>query len=211
MTASPLGGDPRYREWRGRWQDRTVFVLASGPSLTSEDVASVRTYAEANECPVAVTNTTYRLAPWADLLFFYDRQWWRVHEQEVLETFAGDLVTMADAKHQRVLSLVGTHFNAYKNSGGGAINFAVHAGAKRIVLLGLDGQYAPDGRRHWHLQDPRLGNAGALPRFIRQFPSLAASAASQKVEVLNASRETGLTCFRRVALESIISPVPSED
>ena len=206
-----VGGDPRFVEWRGRWKGRTVFVLASGPSLTEEDVTAVRDYATAHDCPVVVTNTTYRLAPWASLLFFYDRQWWRVHEQEVLDSFAGDIVTMAAINQPRVLSLFGERFNAYKNSGGGAINFAVYAGAKRIVLLGLDGQYAPDGRRHWHVQDPRLGNAGSLPRFVKQFPSLAASAATQGVEILNASRQTGLTCFRRVALEAIISPIPSED
>lgn len=199
------GRDPQVLAWQGRWADKTVFVLASGPSLTEADVAAVRAYAGLHDCPVAVTNTTYRIAPWADLLFFYDRQWWRVHEAEALSTFAGQMVTMSGMSHPRVLSMFGQRFDAYKNSGGGAINFAIFAGAKRVVLLGLDGQYASDGRRHWHEQDPRLGNAASLPRFVTYFPALAQEAKRQGVQILNASRQTALTCFPRAALEHILT------
>ena len=62
--------------WRRLWAGKTAFVLASGPSLTLSDVAQVRRYAQANDCPVLVTNSTYRLALWADVLFFHDSQWW---------------------------------------------------------------------------------------------------------------------------------------
>lgn len=211
QTTATRSIDPQVLAWQGRWAGKTAFVLASGPSLTEADVAAVRAYVGLHDCPVVVTNTTYRIAPWADLLFFYDRQWWRVHEAEVLATFAGQMVTMSGISHPRVLSMFGQRFDAYKNSGGGAINFAIFAGAKRIVLLGLDGQYASDGRRHWHEQDPRLGNAASLPRFVTYFPALAQEAKRQGVEVLNATRTTGITCFQRVTLESIIAPdLPEE-
>ena len=206
MTASPLGGDLRYREWRGRWQDRTVFVLASGPSLTPEDVASVRTYAEANDCPVVVTNTTYRLAPWADVLFFYDSRWWSAHGEAVLRDFPGQIVTVCELTHHRMLNLRKQSFNAYKNSGGGAISFAMYAGVKRVVTLGLDGQPAADGRQHWHAPDPVLGDATGLSLFLPCFPALAKDAAQQGVEIVNASRQTAITCFQRRPLEAILAP-----
>lgn len=192
--------------WKGRWADKRVFVLASGPSLTIADVEAVRTYALKNDCRVAVTNTTFRLAPWADLLFFFDQAWWRVHSEEVLATFPGALVTMSESKHPRVLSMRGQRFADYRNSGGAAISFAMYAGSTDIVLLGLDGKPAADGRRHWHVQDRRLGNAVSLPKFVKNFPVLANDARARGVTVRNATRDTALTCFQKVALEEIISP-----
>lgn len=197
--------------WKGRWADKLVFVLASGPSLTVADVEAVRAYALKNDCRVAVTNTTFRLAPWADLLFFFDQAWWRVHSEEVLATFTGALVTVSESKHPRVLSMRGQRFADYRNSGGAAISFAMYAGSKRIVLLGLDGKPAADGRRHWHVQDRRLGNAVSLPKFVKNFPVLANDARAKGVTILNSTRDTALTCFPRVTLESILTPQAMED
>ena len=42
----------------------------------------------------------------------------------------------------------------------GAINFAVHLGVKRIVLLGADMRRADDGRSHHHLPHPRPNKPG---------------------------------------------------
>jgi hypothetical protein len=193
------------RGWEGRWRGKTVFVLASGPSLTLEDVEAVRRYAQAHRCPVVVTNTTFQLAPWADLLFFYDRKWWQVHGEEVRKTFKGLCATVSQLSTEKVLSLQGTGFNAYRNSGGGALSFAVAAGAQRVIAVGLDGKYAADGRRHWHKQHPKLGDAVSLPRFIQYFPALAKDAARVGVQILNASRDTALTCFPRVCLDDVLS------
>ncbi len=200
--------DARLAAWRDRWKGKTAFVLASGPSLTVADVEAVRDYAQANHCPVVVTNTTFKLALWADLLFFHDKKWWTVHGADVQENFEGLCVTMCQVSNEKVLSLQGKGFNAYRNSGGGAISFAVLAGAKRIITLGLDGKYANDGRRHWHKQHPSLGDAVSLPRFINYFPTLAKDAAAQGAKIFNASRETALTCFPRVYLEDVLSSPP---
>lgn len=199
----------RLSAWSGSWAAKTVFVLASGPSLILPDVEAVKAYTRQHGCPVAVTNTTFRMAPWAELLFFHDRKWWEVHGEEVNATFPGLRVTMASLTAPTILSLAGTGFNAYRNSGAGAISFAVMAGAKRVITLGLDGKYAADGRRHWHVQHPRLGNAVTLPRFVKYFPQLAKDAASKGVEIINASRDTALTCFPRAALEDVLSSPPA--
>lgn len=194
--------------WTGRWTGKTAFVLASGPSLNAADVDLVQAYAQTYECPVLVTNTTFKLAPWADVLFFHDKKWWQVHGEEVRRDFHGQCVTMASEVHERVTSLRGTGFNAYRNSGGGAISLAMAGGAARIILLGLDGKYATDGRRHWHVQHPSLGDAVSLPRFVMYFPTLAKEASGRGVEILNASRDTALTCFPRVSLEDVLSSAP---
>lgn len=214
FTPQPFGAPPAPRNlrlgtWSGRWNAKTVFVLASGPSLTPPDVEAVKSYTRKHDCPVVVTNTTFRMAPWAELLFFHDRKWWEVHGEEVNATFPGLRVTMASLTAPTILSLAGTGFNAYRNSGAGAISFAVMAGAKRVITLGLDGKYAADGRRHWHAQHPRLGDAATLPRFVKYFPQLARDAAAKGVEIINASRDTALTCFPRATLEDVLSSPPA--
>lgn len=196
------------RGWAGRWTGKTAFVLASGPSLTAEDVGLVYAYVQQHRCPVLVTNTTFQLAPWADVLFFHDKKWWQIHGEAVQRDFSGQCVTMAGEVHGRVISLRGTGFNAYRNSGGGAISLAMAGGATRIILLGLDGKYAADGRRHWHVQHPKLGDAVSLPKFVMYFPMLAKDAEKAGVEILNASRDTALTCFPRVSLEDVLSSAP---
>jgi len=54
------------------WPGATVACLASGPSLTRADVALVR----AQGLPTIVVNTTYQMAPWADVLYACDAKWW---------------------------------------------------------------------------------------------------------------------------------------
>ena len=48
-------------------------IIASGPSLTKEDVDAVR------GLNVIVINTSYWLAPWADILYACDGHWWDWH------------------------------------------------------------------------------------------------------------------------------------
>lgn len=94
--------------------------------------------------------------------------------------------------------------NEGANSGYQAINLAYHAGARRIVLLGFDMQRTGD-RSHWFGDHPgRLNVPSPYEAFRRNFGPLAADLAAEGVEVINASRETALECFRRAALESIV-------
>jgi len=122
-----------------------------------------------------------------------------------LRDFPGQIVTVCELIHHRMLNLRKQPFNAYKNSGGGAISFAMYAGAQRVITLGLDGQPAADGRQHWHAPDPILGDATGLSLFLPCFPDLAQDAAQQGVEIINASRQTAITCFRRQSLKDILA------
>ena len=91
------------------------------------------------------------------------------------------------------------------NSGAQAVNLAYHLGATRIVLLGYDMQHT-GGRRHCH-QDYPAGwlNAEPVKGWASQFAFLARDLAAEGVEVLNASRETALTCVPRMTLACALS------
>lgn len=190
-------------EWiLDRWKGRTVVCIASGPSLTAEDCELVHRAGH----PAIVTNTTFRLCPWADVLFGFDIAWWRTYRSEVEATFRGKCVTCSSQGHMlRVFSMQCLpQFHHFGNSGTAAISLAVLGGASRVVLLGYDCQ-ASNGRTHWHGDHPKeLSNARSLRTWPAKFLLLAQYAKRRNVSVLNASRETALTCFPRVRFEDAL-------
>lgn len=191
-------------DWVGRWKGRLVVCIASGPSLTPEDCEAVH----ATGLPAIVTNTTFRLCPWAEVLFGFDSAWWREYKKEVDQTFKGKCLTSSlVGKSIGVESLYqqDSWVRSYGNSGTAAISLAVVGGASRVVLLGYDCQKT-GGKAHWHQDHPKgLGNARSMPNWPRKFKQVASFAESKRVPVWNSSRETALTCFPRVPLEQALA------
>lgn len=90
------------------------------------------------------------------------------------------------------------------NSGYQVINLAAQFGARRIILLGYDFKRT-GGKSHWHGDHPRpLGNLGNLRMWCEHMGLLARDLAAAGIDVVNASRETALTCFRRMPLEDAL-------
>lgn len=186
----------------------TVVCIASGPSLTDADVERVR----ASGLPAIVTNTTYQRCPWATVLIGHDANWWAVHHRQVQRTFRGHRVTGESAgKRYGAQHLAVLKFKTFRNAGCAAISLAVLAGARRVILLGYDGRFAPDGRTHWHGDHPvgLLGNCGSMPHWPERFGQVAAYARQHDVEVLNASRDTAHEMFPRIALADVV-PLAAE-
>lgn len=161
-------------------------------------------------------NTTFRAAPWADVLYACDRAWWDRHVDEVRTSFAGECWTQTpDAAKRHGLNLItGRSASGLSkergvihqggNSGYQAIGLAVEFGANRIVLLGYDMQ-PTGGRSHWHGDHPSpLRNTSPFASWIQKFGALSDDLAKSGVEVINATRETALQCFRRLPLESAL-------
>ena len=185
-------------EWSG-----TVVCIASGPSLTAEDCETARAAGH----PVIVTNTTFQLCPWANVLYAYDTKWWARYHEEVKAAFAGRLVTSSQiATKYGVDSTWGqTWFKNYTNSGANAISLAMAGGASKVVLLGFDCGTAPDGKKHWHGDHPpELGNAASIAMWPKKFELLAKDVRAKGIEVLNCSRATALRCFPRAPLETAL-------
>jgi len=82
-----------------------------------------------------------------------------------------------------------------RNSGFQALNLAVLAGARKIVLLGFDGGKAKDGRSHWFGDHPEA-TPDAVYSYFRQAMSAAENAlADLGVEVLNCSPGSMIDSF----------------
>jgi hypothetical protein len=181
-------------DWLEPWQGKTVVCIASGPSLTPADVWRVREAA----LPTIVTNTTFRLAPWADALMAHDGRWWTVYRAEVEQVFEGRRLTCSPARIKGVQTLAGLlKYRAFGNSGAAAVSLAVFAGAAKVVMLGYDCQRT-GGQTHWHGSHPQgLSDAKSMDSWPAKFAQLAAYAQRRGCRVVNASRQTALQCFER--------------
>lgn len=193
------------------WPDSTLVILASGPSLTPDDVTACR-----GRAPVIAINDTHRLAPWADVLYSSDQHWW-AHYKGV-PTFAGRKYGIWPLRPYRewaveVLANTGDRglernpsgLRTGKNSGAAAVNLAVHLGARRIVLLGFD-MGRTGGKAHFFGEHPaKLRAATPFPFFIAAFETMVKPLQAIGVEVINASRQTALTCFPRVTLDEALA------
>jgi hypothetical protein len=126
-----------------------------------------------------------------------DRKWWNQYFPRVSD-FAGELAAPLKFDGVKRYSI-----ETFKNSGAGAINLAITLGAKRVILLGYDCQKT-GGKAHWHGNHEKgLGNAGSIRDWPAQFAKLAK--VYPDTDIINASRETALTCFRRADLDEVLN------
>lgn len=195
----------------GRWRGATVVVAASGPSLTEEDVAYVQGRAK-----VIVVNATFRLAPWADVLYAADYPFWKTYIDEIRARFRGEWWSVSEMareqfgtywiRHSREsgLSKLTDTINGGGNSGYQSIHLAATFGASRILLLGFDMQNT-DGRFHWHGKHRgNLPNGQGYPLWIQNMTPLARDLAEAGVETINCSRITALKCFPRLTIQEAL-------
>lgn len=190
------------------------FILASGPSLTQNDVDLLK------DKNVIAINDNYKLAPWAKVLYACDAHWWVWHKDSVRD-FKGELWTQSESwsddqrkevSHLNIKTITskgGAGLSTdpdiiYQgaNSGYQAINLAYHFGAKRIILLGYDMQNT-GGKSHWFGEHPN----GVSPKYnsiIPFFQTIADQLPSLDLEVINCTRETQLECFAKSSLEDVL-------
>lgn len=202
------------------WTGGRCVIVASGPSAASVDLALSRGRAR----HIAV-NTSFRLCPWADILFAADLGWWRAHHEEAA-AFAGIKVSRADVSsfapevirfrpEQETLfgfatapGSIAVHLN---NSGAIAINVALQLGVTKIVLVGFD--MSGHAGKHWHgshpsgLSDP---TDDLLARWAHHLDASAPSLADFGAAMVNASLESALQAYPKMpfpeAVEWLMTP-----
>lgn len=136
-----------------------------------------------------------------------------------MNTFRGELWSVSEMAHDKFGTYWIRHsrdpgfcqepdtINGGGNSGYQAIHLAATFGAKRIILLGFDMQRT-GGKEHWHgKHEGRLPNGTGFPGWIRNMAPLAKDLSRLGVDVVNCSRATALTCFRRATPEEVLQCV----
>lgn len=195
------------------WEGQTVAILASGESMSSEIANRIR-YETAVR--VIVVNNTFRLAPWADLLYAADARWWDVYKREAL-AFDGLKVCIEETPFPEVLVLNKTGERGFdpnpgnlrtgKNSGYQAVHLAIHTGVKTILLCGFDMHGG-----HWHgeHQNPlRATDKDVYPYWIEEFRILQKEMPAT-VQVLNCTPDSAMKCFPLVDLSKALFNLKEE-
>lgn len=199
------------------WPGSTIAVLATGPSLTQEDCDYVR-----GKARIIAINDAHRLAPFADVLYSSDRQWWQHYKG--VPSFAGMKYGIGSAPTKAnafsnladIRVLKNTGFTGLESSPGGlrngqnsgfaAINLAVHFGATRVLLLGYNMGY-PAGRAHFFGNHPAglSQSEGLYPAFRRSFESIVEPLKALGVSVINCTANTSLAVFPQAVLRDVLS------
>lgn len=187
-----------------------AICIAGGPSLTKDDVDFCR-----GKGRVYAVKEAALLAPWADVLYAADHDWWTNNpdrwrdfkgEKWTIENRASQLFPEINAircrtewKWSNTPGIIATG----GNSGFQVINMAVLDGAEKVVLLGYDYGYEPGQDKHWWDKDhPRTSRQSNYAEWNKR---LAAAAPLIPVPVLNASRQSAITCFPRLSLKDALS------
>ncbi len=180
-------------------------MCASGPSLSEQDINYIK-----GKGIVVVINNTYKLAPWADILYACDTAWWSAYPEAL--KFSGKKVSVQHKhsevelwNHNNKLNGIGDDMIRTNsgNSGQHALNMVYLMGAKEIILLGYDFQNT-NGMTHWHGNHKHgLGNGAAHEPRIKHMNIAAQDLKERGVKVINCTRETALTCFERKNLEDV--------
>jgi hypothetical protein len=196
------------REWVGE----TCVILATGPSLTQEDVDYCR-----GKARVIAVNDACTIAPWADCLYATDARWWHWHAGA--PEFTGPKWSLDHSqwvthreRYPQVQRLMNTGPTGLehqptglkngRNSGYAAINLAYHYGVKKIVLLGYDMQ-PRGGKSHFFGEHPNK-SVSPYSQFRERFMTLVKPLAKVGVEVINCTRHTVLTAFPCAPLEKTL-------
>lgn len=202
------------------WQDEPCFVVATGPSLTSDVIRAVRMARWLQGWRVLLVNDAYKVLPIADILYASDWTWWKTHEGA--KSFQGERWT----SHSQVQSLIDDkslvaseyplrlvaaatgkgfstdgariHYGSPEHSGFQAVNLALLLGAAVVVLVGFD-SHAPAGRTHFFGDHPphlnRCKDEG-YRHMARAYPP--------HERILNATPGSAITAYPSVDLDETI-------
>jgi len=192
----------------------TIVCIASGPSLTRDDVARC----ERAGLTLMGVNNAYQITDRLTYHYACDTKYWNYHypytqahtrkfslrSKQKDEGHPG--VEQMQRGQREALSHKWPVLGTGGNGGFQAVNLAYLLGYKTIILLGYD--ITDSGGSHWHPDHTFPDSTNPVNRtfdsWIRAFSKIAPVLQSVGIEVLNASRHTALGCFKKVALVDVV-------
>jgi len=177
------------------WEGHIAVVVGSGPSARYAPLELLR-----NRAKFIVINDSWKLAPWADILFACDVAWW--DQNNGCPEFKGRRVTASPNCMKKynidLFCSVGT------NSGLRGIFLAQRLGANPICMVGFD--MHPNNGVHWHEARKNLREPGPNEMLVwRQETEWAAERFKEKgVQVINCTPGSALTKYPYLPLERVL-------
>lgn len=205
------------------WPDSTIVLIASGPSVTKGQVNTVKDAWVDGRVEVITVNDSYKLAPWASGHYACDPEWWAVHVYGVRDTNIpylwcqdetcceqwGLWWTPGPDRNSRRGPSAGLYLgegpqqlNYGNHSGFQTLNIAVRLGAKRILLLGYDLCWSPDGKKaHWFGDHPpSLNRKPSYANWATFYTQARPQLDELGIEVINCSSISAINAFPKKAI-----------
>lgn len=190
-------------DWWPDWRGETIVAVASGPSAASVDLSLAR-----GKAKIITINTSWKLAPDADMLFACDAKWWRQYNG--CPEFKGLRVTIdrwASVEYglhyvhclrgdDRIQSEPKGTVGWGGNSGFHVLNLCLQFQVKRVLMVGYD--MRTDKGLHWHgdhpkgMHNPKPANA---MRWRKAIDDAAKTLKAGGLEVINCSEISALTAY----------------
>jgi len=206
----------RYSEIAPEWSGATAVLLGGGPSLTAEQVEHVQIARDASTVGVIAVNDAYRIAPFADVCYFADSEWWGWHkDRPEFRAFAGQKCSISDSGANitdvdvHILRNAGTRGISTdpgkicngRNSGYQALNIAILAGARTVILLGFDAREpTADSKTHWFGDHPRVEPVAVYAEYRKAFSAGESAISAAGARVLNCSPGSAIDSFPKMDL-----------
>lgn len=209
--AAELG--PAHIRWWQDWRGECVAIIASGPSVSKEQVELLR-----DRIHVIAIKNNVELVPWAEVVYGCDGPWWKHHNglpnySGIKLCHDGGMCTRfglhkVEIKHiDKLLTDEPGTIGSGGNSGFQAINIAAQFGATGILLIGYDMQ--ANGKVHWYGRNiiKGMNNPGEsnFKRWKLGFDAVAPTLSNLGIDVVNASPQSALKCFRYASVEAALS------
>lgn len=215
LAADDLGiVSPPEFHWLPDWTGRQVIVLASGPSARDVDLGLGRHRAQ-----LIAVNNSYKLAPWADMLYGCDARWWK--NEKFARHYNGLRVSqdrnapILDPTIKKIHTVRGSnkmlfdtagYVGWFGNGGMQAVNLAAQLGVRKILLVGLD--LTLKNGSHWHgnhsnnLPNPR---DHIVDRWRLCMDAMKPLFDERDIKVINCSFRSALEAYPKMELEEALN------
>lgn len=180
------------------WEGQIAVVVGAGPSAAKTPLEMAR-----GKARVVAVNESWRLVPWADVLFAMDGAWWV--DNRGVPQFAGRRVT--SSPHATKMFGLDCFSCNGATSGLRSIYLAERLGAKPILLVGFE--MHPRTGVHWHPpHSSRVGlrNPGKNEMKIwrEDIERVASKFAARGTRIINTTPGSALTCFPHLPFEQAL-------
>jgi hypothetical protein len=160
------------------WAGMTAVIIATGPSLSQQQLDLVLKAHMADDVKVFTINNTYQVYPHTNVHLSCDGPWWAWYSHDPFlralpaakwtwyPKFAEELNInyIFGEEHKKGLSTDNRIVHINHGSGPMIFNLALHYGVEKIVLIGHDMKFAPDYK-------PEKQDPGSIPRhYFGEYP-----------------------------------------
>ncbi len=200
-----------------RFDNGVAVLIATGPSLTPEQIEHVRTHRDAIDAVMGV-NDAYRICDFLDLLYAADGRWIE-HHRDTLRNLSFDKWTALDKRydfspewneikvisdHKRGLSTDREELIGGCHSGYQLINLAYLMGFRTVILLGYD---ATRGGQHFFGLHPTtaLQVKSNYARWMIRYKNMADDAERLGLTIINATASSAIPYFEKRPIEEVLT------